>query len=128
MLLTGGPLGTLPQMEKARAAAGRAAVRRAACLAPAVLMVVDSMMAGCGGDKKMERRGWRRKREDLGEKVERGGRRIGGEASSSSWSPRYRYEYAGKCPCAKRPLWSDVRLEWCAWNLRKYFPTLGELE
>lgn len=49
VILTGGPLGTLPQMEKARAAAGRAVQRRAACLAPAVLMVVDSIVAGCGG-------------------------------------------------------------------------------
>ena len=49
VILTGGPLGTLPQMEKARAAAGRAVQRRAACLAPAVLTVVDSMMVGCGG-------------------------------------------------------------------------------
>lgn len=58
MLLTGGPLGTLPQMEKARAAAGRATVRRAACLAPAVFTVVDSMMAVCGGVRRLERRGW----------------------------------------------------------------------
>ena len=51
-------MGTLPQMEKARAAAGRAVQRRAACLAPAVLTVVDSIVTSSdGGGERIGERG-----------------------------------------------------------------------
>ena len=65
-LLTGGPWGTLLQMEMAReATTGASRVRRAACRTPTVLKVVDSMMGwqiimmegGDGGEKGTQQKG-----------------------------------------------------------------------